>query len=53
MKAYTRVWRVTHQIQGRLRRFHDSRCMKVVMSALRTGRIYPLPQGGITGTHFC
>ena len=32
-------------------RFRDSRYMKVVSSALRTGRLYP--PGNIPGSHFC
>ena len=32
-------------------RFQDNRHMKVVRSAVRTGRLYP--PGNIPGTHFC
>jgi len=35
-------------------RFRDNRHVKVLrLSALRTGRLYPLPPGSIPGTHFC
>ena len=35
-------------------RFQDNRHMNMVrLSALRTGHLYPPPQGNILGTHFC